>query len=136
MEELCSQGVFTEQDDQVAAPRALLTKRAVWWAARQMRRKNASVTGLARQLDTAWATVHDPVMRLLEELDADQSRFDGVEILGVGEHLWRHENPLKRGPIEFTGMVDLTPDKDGHARARLLDLVAGRSGPVYACWLD
>ena len=33
-------------------------------------------------------------------------------------------------------MVDLTPDKDGNTHARLLDLVAGRSGPVYADWLD
>ena len=32
-------------------------------------------------------------------------------------------------------MVDLTRDKDGHTRARLLDLVPGRSGTVYAAWL-
>ncbi|MEI2785265.1 MAG: hypothetical protein V9E82_06125 [Candidatus Nanopelagicales bacterium] len=30
-------------------------------------------------------------------------------------------------------MVDLTRDKDGHGR--LLDLVPGRSGTVYADWL-
>ena len=32
-------------------------------------------------------------------------------------------------------MVDLTRDKDGRTRARLLDLVPGRSGTVYADWL-
>lgn len=32
-------------------------------------------------------------------------------------------------------MVDLTRDKDGHVRARLLDLVPGRSGEVYTSWL-
>jgi transposase len=32
-------------------------------------------------------------------------------------------------------MVDLTRDKDGRTRARLLDLVPGRSGTVYKDWL-
>ena len=33
-----------------------------------------------------------------------------------------------RGPKELTGMVDLTRDQHGQVRARLLDLVPGRSG--------
>lgn len=33
-------------------------------------------------------------------------------------------------------MVDLSRDKDGHVRARLLDLVPGRSGTVYKTWLN
>jgi len=33
-------------------------------------------------------------------------------------------------------MVDLTRDTEGRVRARLLDLVAGRSGRVYADWLE
>ena len=32
-------------------------------------------------------------------------------------------------------MVDLTGDKDGRVRARLLDLVPGRSGEAYTSWL-
>ena len=32
-------------------------------------------------------------------------------------------------------MVDLTRDSRGHVHARLLDLVPGRSGTVYATWL-
>ena len=32
-------------------------------------------------------------------------------------------------------MVDLTCDKDGNVRARLLDLVPGRSGEAYKTWL-
>ena len=32
-------------------------------------------------------------------------------------------------------MVDLTPDLHGTVRARLLDLVLGRSGQAYADWL-
>jgi transposase len=36
----------------------------------------------------------------------------------------------------LTGMVDLTRDRDGNVRARLLDLVPGRSGTVLAGWLS
>jgi transposase len=35
----------------------------------------------------------------------------------------------------LTGMVDLTRDADGKVQARLLDLVPGRSGAVFASWL-
>ncbi len=33
-------------------------------------------------------------------------------------------------------MVDLTPDEHGRPRARLLDLVPGRSGRAYGDWLE
>lgn len=33
-------------------------------------------------------------------------------------------------------MVDQTRDQTGRVRARLLDLVPGRSGKVYGDWLD
>jgi len=136
MEDACPVGLITEQDDSIAQPRGLLSTRAMWWAARQMRWENASVAGLARQLGTAWATVNTAIMGLLARLDRDPSRFDGVEVLGVDEHLWHHVNPVGRGPREFTGMVDLTRDKAGHTHARLLDLVPGRSGKAYATWLQ
>ena len=54
-EPLCPSGSFTEQDPEVAAPRALLTVRACWWAIGQLRREHASISGLARQLATTWA---------------------------------------------------------------------------------
>src|SRR3546814_12596867 len=40
-----------------------------------------------------------------------------------------------RGPKELTGMVDLTRDATGRVRARLLDLVPGRSSKAYADWI-
>ena len=135
-EPTCPVAVFTEQDEAVARPRGLLTTRAAWWAARQLRREHASILGLARQLGTAWKTVWRSVKPLLEVMDADPARFDGVEALGVDEHVWHHVSPLKRGPKELTGMVDLTRDAEGKTRARLLDLVPGRSGPVYRQWLQ
>ncbi|MGO4956758.1 ISL3 family transposase [Luteococcus sp. Sow4_B9] len=53
----------------------------------------------------------------------------------MDEHVWHHKNPKTRGPKMLTGMVDFTPSDDGTARTRLLDLVPGRSGTMYADWL-
>jgi transposase len=124
----------------VACPRALLTARACWWATRQLRREHASVAGLARQLGTTWRTVWRSIRPPLEAMAADESRFDAVTVLGVDEHIWHHVSTKPpeqggRGPKELTGMVDLSRDQDGRVRARLLDLVPGRSGAVYGQWL-
>jgi len=140
VEPACPAGAFTEQDDSVARPRALLTVRACWWAIGQLRREHASVAGLARQLGTTWRTLWVAIRPLLQQMADDESRFDGVSALGVDEHVWHHVStkPIEdggRGPKELTGMVDLSRDSKGKTRARLLDLVPGRSGAVYADWL-
>ena len=137
----CAIKMFTEQDEALARPRALLTTRACWWAIVQIRGEHASVAGIARQLGTTWRTVWRSIKPLLEAMAADPSRFDHVSSLGVDEHVWHHVStrPVEaggRGPKELTGMVDLTRDQHGRVRARLLDLVPGRSGRVYADWLD
>ncbi len=136
----CTTKAFTEQHDELARPRALLTVRACWWAIRQLRHEHASVAGIARQLGTTWRTVWRSIKPLLEAMDADESRFDEVTTLGVDEHVWHHvstkpEADGGRGPKELTGMVDLTRDQHGRTQARLLDLVPGRSGAAYAEWL-
>jgi transposase len=136
----CPGGLVTEQDERVAAPRALLTTRACWWAIRQLRREHASVLGLARQLGTTWRTLWRAIAPLLERMAAEESRFAGVTALGVDEHVWHHVStkPIEdggRGPKELTGVVDLSRDSKGRTRARLLDLVPGRSGAAYAQWL-
>lgn len=139
-EPACEVGSFVEQDEAVATPRALLTTRACRWAIEQIRREHASVNGIRRQLGTGWRTVWESIRPLLQAADADPSRFEGVAILGVDEHVWHHVStkPIQdggRGPKELTGMVDLTRDANGHTRARLLDLVPGRSGAAYKDWL-
>ena len=136
----CPAGVVTEQHPDLARPRALLTSRACWWAVRQLRREHASVAGIARQLGTTWRTVWNSIKPLLKAMAEDETRFDGVATLGVDEHVWHHvstrpEDQGGRGPKELTGMVDLTRDQHGRTRARLLDLVPGRSGAAYADWL-
>ncbi len=136
----CPGRSFTEQHENLAGPRALLTVRACWWAIGQLRREHASVQGLARQLGTTWRTVWRSVEPLLAAMAADDDRFADVSTLGVDEHIWHHVStkPIEdggRGPKELTGMVDLTRDARGRVRARLLDLVPGRSGKAYADWL-
>ncbi|WP_363326175.1 transposase, partial [uncultured Pseudokineococcus sp.] len=135
-EPACSTWSFTEVDEEVALARAKVSTRARWWAIGQLRREHASVAGLARQLGVSWRTLWSSVAPLLAVLAADETRYEDVAALGVDEHVWHHVSVKERGPKELTGMVDLTRDADGQVRARLLDLVPGRSGRVYADWLE
>ena len=123
-EPACPGRSFTEQDDRVCRPRALLTVRACWWAIGQLRAEHASIGGLARQLGTTWRTVWRSIEPLLQVMADDPSRFDGVTSLGVDEHLWHHVDERRRGPRALTGMVDLTRDQHGHGPS-----AAARPGP-------
>jgi len=109
----------------------------VAWAIGQLRHGHATIEGLARQLGTTWKTLWRAVRPRLVDLAGDESRLTGVATLGVDEHVWHH-TPHKthvNGPTMLTGMVDLTRDQHGRVRARLLDLVPGRTGNAYADWL-
>lgn len=77
-EPACATKSFVEQDDDLAAPRALLTTRARWWAIAQLRREHASVRGLTRHLGTTSNTVWGSIKPLLEAMADDETRFDGV----------------------------------------------------------
>ena len=131
----CPTGTFVEQVPELVARRGSITTRAIEWAIEQLRREHATVQGLARRLGVAWKTLWRALKPRLEALDHDLARFDGVVSLGVDEHLWHHVDTRRRGPKELTGMVDLTRDDQGKIRARLLDLVPGRSKKVYLDWL-
>ncbi len=52
--------------------------------------------GIRRQLGCGWRTVWDAIRPILAKADQDPSRFDGVTILGVDEHVVRHEALLFR----------------------------------------
>ncbi len=95
-EATCERGTFAEQIPTLVAERGSITVRAVWWAIGQLRREHGTILGLARQLGTAWKTLWRAVEPELQRLAADESRFDGVESLGVDEHLVRHEALLFR----------------------------------------
>ena len=64
---------------------------------------------------------------------AGPDRLAGVRVIGVDEHRWA---PRRRGTEGFvTVIIDLTPVLDGAGRARLLDMVAGRSAAALTRWL-
>jgi transposase len=131
-EPACPTVTFTETHA-LAPPRALLTRRAVVWAADALEQDDTTVAALARRLDVDWHTLWDALAVEAQRRAADPGRLDGVESLGVDEHIWR---PGKFGAgREVTCMVDLSRDANGQVRARLLDLVLGRSGPSYGAWI-
>ncbi len=139
-EDACEVRTFTEQVPDLVRPRGLLTTRAARWAIRQIRSEHASVQGVARQLGVRWRTVWSAIKPILAAAADDEARFAGVSTLGVDEHVWHHVSTKApedggRGPKELTGMVDLTCDENGQVRARLLDLVPGRSKRAYTGWL-
>ena len=133
VEPACPRGGFSEAHD-LAVPRAKMTVRAAWWAISCIARDNASVQSVARRLGVDWHTVWTAIKPLLDELADDRARLAGVDAVGVDEHIWHHQPRPGKGPKEQTGIVDLTR-RNGKPRARLLDLVPGRSGKVYADWL-
>lgn len=95
--------------------------------------QHLSVARVAEGLGVAWNTANDAVLaegkRVLID---DPGRFDGVTVLGVDEHVWRH---TRRGDKYVTAIIDLTPVRDGTGPARLLDIVEGRSKAVFKSWL-
>ena len=118
-EHACQIGTFSERNHSVCAPRARLGVRAI----RQLRFEGATIAGLARQLATTWNIVWSHIKPCLQAASDDPARFSGVRLLGVDEHVWRHQDRRRRGPRELTGIVDLTRGKD-HPTARLSE-----SGP-------
>ena len=95
--------------------------------------QHLTIARVAEGLAVAWDTANDAVLaegkRLLL---ADTGRFDGVRVVGVDEHAWRHTH---RGDKYVTVIIDLTPIRDGTGPARLLDMVAGRSKQAFKTWL-
>jgi transposase len=127
-------GHVWRQDTTLAAePRAKLSRRGLRWALEAIVVHHLTVARVAEGLDVAWNTANDAVLaegkRVLID---DDKRFDGVAVIGVDEHVWRH---TRRGDKYVTVIIDLTPVRDGTGPARLLDMVEGRSKQAFKTWL-
>lgn len=61
-----------------------------------------------------------------------ERRFEGVTVVGVDEHVWRH---TRRGDKYVTVIIDLTPITNGTGPSRLLDVVEARSKHAFKSWL-
>jgi transposase len=125
--------VWRQDTSRAAEPRAKLSRRGLRWALEGIVCQHLTVARVAEGLAVAWNTANDAVLaegkRVLID---DPGRFDGVAVIGVDEHVWRH---TRRGDKYVTVIIDLTPIRDGTGPARLLDMVEGRSKQVFKTWL-
>jgi transposase len=131
----CSEcGHVWRQDTSLAAePRAKLSRRGLRWALEGIVCQHLTVARVAEGLGVAWNTANDAVLAEGKRaLVDDAGRFDGVQVLGVDEHVWRH---TRRGDKYVTVIIDLTPVRDRTGPARLLDMVEGRSKQAFKTWL-
>ena len=118
---------------QAADPRAKLSRAAVRWALTGLVVHHLTVARVAQALGVSWNTANTAVLtegqRLLIN---DPARFDGVRVIGVDEHVWRH---TPYGDKYVTVILDLTPIRERSGPCRLLDMVPGRSKQVFKTWL-
>ena len=125
--------VWRQDMSKAAEPRSKLSRRALRWALEALVVDHLTIARIAEGLAVSWNTANDAVLaegrRVLID---DPKRFDGVRVLGVDEHVWRH---TRRGDRYVTVIIDLTPIRDNTGPARLLDMVQGRSKQAFKTWL-
>ncbi|WP_342372507.1 ISL3 family transposase [Propioniciclava soli] len=125
--------VWRQDMTKAAEPRALLSRRALRWALEALVIAHLTVARIAEGLAVSWDTANNAVLAEGQRvLIADPTRFDGVRVLGVDEHVWRH---TRKGDKYVTVIIDLTPVRDDTGPARLLDMVEGRSKQAFKTWL-
>ncbi len=125
--------VWRQDASKAAEPRAKLSRRALRWALEALVCQHLTVARIAEGLAVAWDTANNAVLAEGKRvLINDPQRFDGVTVVGVDEHVWRHTRRDKY----VTVIIDLTPIRDGTGPARLLDMVEGRSKQAFQQWLS
>ncbi|HEX3539554.1 MAG TPA: ISL3 family transposase [Acidimicrobiales bacterium] len=122
----CERKTWSETSGAIA-PRAVLTERARAEMCRRVGAEEDSVAALAREFGVSWAAAMAAVRHYGTPLVDDAARLAGVTALGVDETTFLHARPGRR-TVSVTGFVDLD-------RARLLDVVLGRSGAAAGKWL-
>lgn len=131
----CDDCAHVWRQDMAAAaePRAKISRGGLTWALVAVVCQHLTVARVAEALGVSWNCANTAV---LDEgrrvLIADPSRFDGVRVIGVDEHVWRH---TRRGDRYVTVIIDLTPIRDRTGPARLLDMIEGRSKHAFKSWL-
>ncbi|MDI3313938.1 MAG: ISL3 family transposase [Mycobacterium sp.] len=126
---LCPRKTWTETHPAIA-PRACLTERARAWAFEQVGARDGAVSRVASALGVGWATIMRIVTTRGEPIIDDPARLGAPTAVGVDETAFLRATG-QHPTMYATGIADLTPGRP----ARLLDVVAGRSGVVLATWL-
>ena len=126
--------VWRQDTSRAAEPRGRLSRRGLRWALEAIVCQHLTVARVAEALAVSWNTANDAVLTEGKRvLISDPHRLDGVAVIGVDEHCWRH---TRRGDKFVTVIIDLTPVRSGTGPARLLDMVEGRSKQAFTTWLD
>src|SRR5659263_581603 len=126
--------VWRQDTSKAAEPRAKLSRRGLRWALEGIVCQHLTVARVAEGLGVSWNTANDAVLAEGKRVLIDSpGRFDGVKIIGVDEHVWRH---TRRGDKYVTVIIDLTPIRAATLPARLLDMVEGRSKQAFKQWLS
>jgi transposase len=125
--------VWRQDTSKSAAPRAKLSRRGLRWALEGIVVQHLTMARVAEGLGVSWNTANEAVLAEGKRvLINDPDRFDGVGVIGVDEHVWRH---TRQGDKYVTVIIDLTPIRDGTGPARLLDMLEGRSKAAFQRWL-
>lgn len=125
--------VWRQDMSQAADPRAKLSRAAVRWVLTGVVVHHLTVMRIAQALGVSWNTANTAVVTDGQRaLINDPTRFDGVRVIGVDEHVWHH-TPYRDRYV--TVILDLTPIRDRRGPSRLLDMVPGRSKRVFKTWL-
>ena len=116
---------------------AKLTHRVTRWILQRLAVDRMSVAATAKALGVGWELVNQVAVDACQQLVYDDPQhLDGVRILGVDEHVWKHTRRPGQPSSFVTVLVDLTPLVDGRGPARLLDMRPGRSAEVLRTWLQ
>ena len=124
----CPKRTWTETSEAIR-PRAGWTERARREACRRVGELGHTVAAVAVEFGVGWATVMAAVLEYGTPLVEDPDRLAGVHTLGVDETAFLAATPTA-GTVFATGIVALG------GRARLLDVVQGRSGKALCDWIS
>ncbi len=133
----CERVIFARDISPLAKAGSTTTCRCARYVLRRLIVDRATVAAVAWELGRSWDTVNTIAVEATTALLAgvgQPARLDGVRVIGVDERRWAHTRHAG-GEGFVTVIVDLTGVVEGSGRARLLDLVAGRSAAARAGWL-
>ena len=124
----CPQQTWTETSEAIRA-RCVLTERARREACRRVGQDGHTVAAVAAEFGVGWGTVMTAVRDYGVPLVDDPNRLEQVHAIGVDETAFLAATPTS-GTAFATGIVAL------NGRARLLDVVPGRSGNALSTWVS
>lgn len=126
--------MWRQDTSKAAEPRAKLSHRGLAWALEGIVCQHLTIARVAEGLGVSWNTANNAVLAEGQRvLIDDPTRLDGVKVIGVDEHIWRH---TRFGDKYATVIIDLTPIRDKTGPSRLPDMVEGRSKQDFATWLQ